>query len=1096
MRNSPRFESLGFQPLRRRRLAAAAAALLCSPAWAGPQGGTVVVGSARITQSGTTTLVQQDSGKAVIDWTRFAIGAQETVRFQQPGTSAVVLNRVVGGEKSVIDGALLANGQVFIVNSAGVLFTAGSRVQTAGLVASTLALDSADFLAGRYRFSAGDVAGAVVNEGRLQAAAGGYVALLAPQVRNRGEIDTPAGRTALAAGRQLTLTLGGGTALDVTVDTGALDALVDNQGAVRADGGRILLTARGADDVLSAQVNQQGLLQARTLGDLKGEIVLRAPGGQTRVGGSLDASAPEGGDGGFIETSGDHVSVLADARVSTRAAHGSTGLWSVDPDGFTIGGTDADISAALLGTLLQDNNVTLQSTRGQGSDGHLHVNEAVTWSADTALSLVATQDVIVEAAITATGDHAALRLEAGHDVSFNAPVLMSGTHAGLQIFYGGFASTGSAADGSGYHVNHLATTADGGFSATGTAVTLSGAEATLSINDTPYVLIHSLAQLAALSPAVLDADGQPTYDPYTNLLAYTPASGHFALAQDVDAGGTLFAAPVISALTGTLAGLGHAIEHLRVDTTVPNAYLQFENAGLIGSFGDDPSTSVLRDLRLVDARIDGGLSVGGLAVLNYGLIDNVGVSGRFTGTQPVGSVAAYNIGTVSNAHADVQVQALAGGTDVGGLVGANYGLINQSTVRGTIAASGIDLDDGGLTASDNIGGLAGTNYGVITDAQAAVDIQVHNSWFVGGLVGRNYAFDTDHGVISQSSASGSVTAEWTNTLNMGQGYGGLVGGNSGGTIRDSSDSGAVTVTATVETAPGVPSPIQWVGGLVGSNESNFGVGGVITGSSATGNVTGVGTTYSVGGAVGYNFDGVLDGVHASGNVTTGSTSQAVGGLVGGNEIGSIDHSSASGNVVGGEPVGGLAGYSGNSGYGSISNSTATGSVQGTGSTPGGLVGRDNGSVSNSSYHDVAAEAAAQAAAQAAAEAAAEAAAQAAAEAAAAAAQAAADAAAAQAAADAAAAAQAARAAAPAAAARAAALQASARGQADLRSQTGAAVPVPATVEGARPRGGADLAARIVVIEPPSYSATVRGIEVDGERFDLQDLRAVPPQPRP
>lgn len=1089
-------------PSRLHPLLAALAAVIWHPAGAAPQGGRVVAGQASISQTGATTLVRQDSSRAVIDWTRFNVAPSETVRFQQPGASAVVLNRVVGGEKSVIEGVLQADGRVFLVNSAGVLFTRGSRVQAAGLVASTLDMDDGDFMAGRYRLRATTGAGAVVNEGTLQAATGGYVALLAPEVDNRGRIEAPEGTVALAAGRQMQLAMDGQAPLGVRIDEGVLAALVANHGAIVADGGHILLTARAADDLLSAQVNQQGLLQARTLGELKGEIVLRADGGRTAVAGTLDASAPATGDGGSIETSGNRVNVAAGTRITTRAAQGATGLWTVDPDGFAIGGSNADIGADVLNLLLQDNNVALHSTSGHGSDGHLRVNEAVAWSADTALTLVASQDVIVDAPITASGDHATLRLQAGHDVSVNAAVTLAGAHAGLEIAYGGYAQTGSATDGTDYHVNHLALQADGSVAATTAAVTLSGPSATLSINGTPYTLIHSMAELAAISPPVLDVNGQPTYDSNTGLLAYTPAAGHFALAQDLDAAGTVYGAPVVSALTGTLAGLGHEVAHLHVDTTARNAWQQYENAALIGTFGDDPATSVLRDLRVVDARIDGGLSAAGLAVMNFGRIDNIFVAGAFTGVQPVGGAVAYNIGTVSHAYANVDIAALAGGTDVGGLVGANYGSIDQSGARGRIAASGIDQAGGGLTASTDIGGLAGTNFGVITQASAAVDISAHNSWFVGGLVGRNYAFDADHGVIAGSSASGSVNAEWTNLQNMGQGYGGLVGDNTGGTIRDSTASGAVNVVATAEAAPGVPSPIQWVGGLVGSNASNFGVGGVITGSSATGNVTGTGTTYNVGGAVGYNFDGVLDGVRASGNVTTSATSQAVGGLVGANEIGTIDHSAASGNVTGGDPVGGLAGYSGNSGQGSISNSTATGSVQGTGSTPAGLVGRDDGTVSNSSYHDVAAEAAAAAAAAKAAAdaAAAAAAAQAAAEAAAAAAaaQAAAEAeAAAQAAAQAA---QAAQAAAQVAAERASATQASTRAQAELRGQTVAPPQAPPGMDGAagagRSRAATDLSSRIVVIEPPRYSATVQRIEVDGESYELQEERSAPgPAPR-
>jgi filamentous hemagglutinin family protein len=105
--------------------AVAALMILQRPALAGPAGGTVVDGTAAISQAGNVTNINQSSNRAVINWQGFSIGAKETVNFNQPGTTAATLNRVIGNEASVISGALNANGQVFIVNSAGVLFSKG-----------------------------------------------------------------------------------------------------------------------------------------------------------------------------------------------------------------------------------------------------------------------------------------------------------------------------------------------------------------------------------------------------------------------------------------------------------------------------------------------------------------------------------------------------------------------------------------------------------------------------------------------------------------------------------------------------------------------------------------------------------------------------------------------------------------------------------------------------------------------------------------------------------------------------------------------------------------------------------------------------------
>ena len=118
----------------------AALCVVSLPSFAGPTGGQVTAGSAAITQSGTATTINQSSNKAAIDWTKFSVGANESVRFNQPSASALTLNRVTGTESSTILGKLSANGQVFILNPNGVLFGAGSQVNVGGSTASTLRL--------------------------------------------------------------------------------------------------------------------------------------------------------------------------------------------------------------------------------------------------------------------------------------------------------------------------------------------------------------------------------------------------------------------------------------------------------------------------------------------------------------------------------------------------------------------------------------------------------------------------------------------------------------------------------------------------------------------------------------------------------------------------------------------------------------------------------------------------------------------------------------------------------------------------------------------------------------------------------------------
>ena len=107
-------------------------------ALAAPQGGTVVAGQATITQpTPTSQVINQTTNKAIIDWKSFSIASGEKVRFNQPSTTSVTLNRVTGYDPSYILGEMSSNGKIFLVNPYGVVFGAGARVDVGGLVAST-----------------------------------------------------------------------------------------------------------------------------------------------------------------------------------------------------------------------------------------------------------------------------------------------------------------------------------------------------------------------------------------------------------------------------------------------------------------------------------------------------------------------------------------------------------------------------------------------------------------------------------------------------------------------------------------------------------------------------------------------------------------------------------------------------------------------------------------------------------------------------------------------------------------------------------------------------------------------------------------------
>src|SRR5256886_1557338 len=326
---------------------AALLALGAAPAAGGPEGGTVVGGAATIQgQGGPAVIVNQSSSSAIINWNTFNIGVRESVRFNQPGASSVVLNRVTGGlGPSEILGTLTANGRVFVINRDGILFGPSAVVNTAGFLATTHDIKNSDFMAGRYNFNIpGRPDASIVNQGRITATSGGFAALVAPGVRNTGTITATLGTVALVSGNGFTLDLYGDKLITLAVNdqiaanvidvaTGRpLKSLVTNEGKIRANGGRVELTAAAARVVVDSVINTSGVIKANSIGRHNGMIVLSAATGANKpegaatqtvkISGTLAAAGKKKGtQGGTILVTGEDIK-LASARVDASGRKG------------------------------------------------------------------------------------------------------------------------------------------------------------------------------------------------------------------------------------------------------------------------------------------------------------------------------------------------------------------------------------------------------------------------------------------------------------------------------------------------------------------------------------------------------------------------------------------------------------------------------------------------------------------------------------------------------------------------------------------------------------------------------------------------------
>uniref|UniRef100_UPI003A968C58 two-partner secretion domain-containing protein n=1 Tax=Pseudomonas sp. TaxID=306 RepID=UPI003A968C58 len=952
----------------------AASLVLAGSAFAAdlPTGGQVVSGNGSISQpNGQQMVIDQASNKLAIDWQSFDIGSGNKVTFNQPGTDSIALNRVLGADGSKIMGQLDANGRVFIINPNGVLFGASAQVNVGGLVASTLDLSVSDFEAGHYAFKGDGSNASIINNGRITAADGGSVALLGGTVSNNGVIIANQGTVALAAGNVVTLDFAGDGLLNVQVDEAVKDALVENRQLIQADGGNVILTASAADALLQTVVNNDGVIQARTLGEKEGRIVLLGDfdGGTVQVAGTLDASAPDGGNGGFIDTSGAHVQIAEGTTVTTKATTGQTGTWLIDPTDFTVSAgsasqTTSGIGATTLSANLQNTSVTLQTVAGGSENGDINVNAGVSWSADTTLTLDAHGRINVNKDITASGDNAALVL----------------------------------AYGNGYSLNQ------------GARITLSGDNAGLSLGGIDYTLIRDLGALQGVS-----------------------GGGHYALAIDLDAtatstwnAGAGFAP--IDGFNGTFAGLGHTVDGLFIyrpdngvigmfgltaaairDLTLSNVSItgagtvgglvarlsggSLTNAhvtGQVSSQGDRVGGLVgWSDLGVVSqssstATVSGGSEVGGLIGRNRAAsVTDAYATGAVTGTgSAIGGLIGSTVQgtTLTNAYASGRVTGtggLVGNVDGSGATVTNSYWDVDSTGQATSAAgTGIDsanartqatyagfdftdtwvmfegdtrpmlrgeysttlftphalqlmaLDlsaDYRLGTDLNLGAAlaAGGNgyYGDVWGAAGFKPVGNSSTPFTGSLDGQGHlirdlridrATESQVALIGQTAAGVQIhdLGMVGGSVRGGSNAASLVGINYGGILSDLHTN--VTISATERGA----------GGLVARNRDN----GIIRNSYATGDVSGAENV--VGGLAGENW-GLVENAYATGNV---NGVVFAGGLIGTN-IGTIRNAYATGQVQGTQYVGGLAGYAG----GLIEYTYATGGVSGVTSV-GGLVG--------------------------------------------------------------------------------------------------------------------------------------------------------------
>jgi len=168
--------------------------LVALKVWGLPEGTTPVVGGGTTSLNGKEMVITAPDG-SIFEHQSFSVAEDETVRFVQPSEQSRVLNRVTGASVSSINGNILANGQVYLVNPSGIIFGTGAVVEAARLHAISGVLSNDDFIQAVDNFS--HLSGSVENKGVLSA---DQVIMAGSSVSNQGSINAAQGEVVIGAG--------------------------------------------------------------------------------------------------------------------------------------------------------------------------------------------------------------------------------------------------------------------------------------------------------------------------------------------------------------------------------------------------------------------------------------------------------------------------------------------------------------------------------------------------------------------------------------------------------------------------------------------------------------------------------------------------------------------------------------------------------------------------------------------------------------------------------------------------------------------------------------------------------------------------------
>lgn len=248
---------------------------------ANPQNGQALVGNFSMNANGLNSTIKTTTENTAIRWDKFNILTGEHTHFDVPSARSIVLNEVLGGGASIIDGRLTSRGNIVVLNRDGVLIGRNASIDTARFAAVAGSLDEMQLKAnfkesGKFNVLMG--IGSVFNYGQIKTAQDGFVALLGRSAENYGKISAPSGQVIVSGyDGQHKLTYVGDGLLNFAINT--------SYGAVIGHRAQVDITAAEATHIVNNVINLTGYKEAQFAKYTdNGDIILTGKPGKVSAG--------------------------------------------------------------------------------------------------------------------------------------------------------------------------------------------------------------------------------------------------------------------------------------------------------------------------------------------------------------------------------------------------------------------------------------------------------------------------------------------------------------------------------------------------------------------------------------------------------------------------------------------------------------------------------------------------------------------------------------------------------------------------------------------------------------------------------------------